>query len=970
MHYSIKIKLKTYLRNQFLENYFMTDEKLQNIRPDLKLHDPNNLILIDGSGYIFRAFYGLPSMTNEDGIPVNAVFGFTKMLLKLIDDIKPIYAAVIFDVARKTFRNDLYEEYKGNRSDPPEDLIPQFSIIRDATNAIGLPVVEMEGFEADDLIATYTKIGKDMKKKVIIISSDKDLMQLVDDNTILFDPMKQFWINDERVFEKFGVYPDKVIDVQSLAGDSSDNIPGVPGIGIKTAAELINQFGNLDQLLSRANEIKQNKRRENLIQFADQALLSRSLVTLKKDVPITFKIDDFMVNSLLDTQKLIPFLKIHGFKSLLNKYDNNEELATKQQNDPYQTNIIEQLAEYKNIQNYQLIDEIENLKKIIKQCYEYPFIAIDCETNSLNAKLSELVGISLSYKEGTGFYIPLRHGTSSNDNQSDFISNSNNSIKQINFSDAINLIKPLFEDPSVLKIGHNIKFDALVMRQVHNGNILLNPIADTMCISYVLDAGRVDSHKLDELALRELNHNTIKFDDVCGKGKNKILFNQLSPQEALDYAAEDADVTLSVYNRVLPRLINQKKFTVYKRLENPLVNVLTQMEDTGVIVNPIKLKEISNNLSQEIKNLELEIFNMSNKVFNIGSPKQLGEILFDDMKISGGKRSKNGSWQTSVEVLENISDAGHPIAKRILDWRHFSKLKSTYADALIEQMNPDTKRIHTSYSMVGASTGRLSSSNPNLQNIPIRTSEGRLIRTAFEPKEGSKLVSMDYSQIELRLIAHIADETKMLEAFNNELDIHTDTASKVFGIHLDQVSSEHRRKAKTINFGIIYGISSYGLSKQLKCSVNEAKDFINAYFSRFPRIRDYMEDIKQKLDIDGYVETLFNRRIYINGSDSKNQRLRGFAERQAINAPIQGTAADIIKLAMVQIHKNLSDYVDEVSMLMQVHDELVFEIKDNKIEKISNIIVQVMETANLPMVPLNVKLKVDTGYGDNWAEAH
>ena len=948
----------------------MTNDKEISLRPELKSHDPNNLILIDGSGYIFRAFYGLPPMTNQDGVPVNAVFGFTKMLLKLIDDLKPIYAAVIFDVARKTFRNEIYEDYKGNRSDPPEDLIPQFSIIRNATEAIGLPVVEMEGFEADDLIATYASLAQDMKKKVIIISSDKDLMQLVDDNIILFDPMKQFWINEDKVFEKFGVYPNKVIDVQSLAGDSSDNIPGVPGIGVKTAAELINQFDNLDQLLSRAAEIKQNKRRENLIQFADQARLSRSLVTLKKDVSVISKIEDFKISTLLDTKKLIPFLKTHGFKSLLNKYENYEEFETKEQIDTPHFNIVKEHKEYKKIQDYQLIDTTENLKKFVTECSEQSVIAIDCETNSLNAKSADLIGISISFKEGVASYVPLRHGNDLNINEPNFISSNSGSFEQIQFNDAISLMKPLLEDSSILKVGHNIKFDALVMRQPKNGSIILNPIADTMCISYVLDAGRVDNHKLDSLALRELQHETIKFEEICGKGKNKILFNELSPQEALDYAAEDADITLSVYNRVLPRIINDKKFTVYKRLENPLINVLIQMEDTGVIVNPIKLREISDNLSKEIKIVEEKIFNLSKKVFNVGSPKQLGEILFDEMKIKGGKKSKNGSWQTSVEVLENISDEGHPIAKLILDWRHFSKLRSTYADALIEQINPTTKRVHTSYSMVGASTGRLSSSNPNLQNIPIRTSEGRLIRTAFEPKDGFKLVSMDYSQIELRLIAHIADETKMLEAFNNDIDIHTDTASKVFGIRIDQVNSDHRRKAKTINFGIIYGISPYGLAKQLKCTSSEAKDFINAYFSRFPRIRDYMENIKQQLDLNGYVETLFKRRIYINGNDSKNQRLRGFAERQAINAPIQGTAADIIKIAMVQLHRNLSDHKDQISMLMQVHDELVFEINENKIEKFTNIILPIMETANLPIVPLNVKLKVDTGYGKNWAEAH
>ena len=948
----------------------MKNDNEPNTRPELKLNDPNNLILIDGSGYIFRAFYGLPPMTNPEGIPVNAVFGFTKMLLKLIDDLKPMYAAVIFDVARKTFRNEIYEDYKGNRSEPPEDLIPQFSIIRDATKAIGLPVVEMEGFEADDLIATYSTIAKNIKKKVIIISSDKDLMQLVDNDIILFDPMKQFWINQEQVFQKFGVYPDRVIDVQSLAGDSSDNIPGVPGIGIKTAAELINQFDNLDQLLARASEIKQNKKRENLIEFADQARLSRSLVTLKKDVSVISTIDDFKINSSLDTKKLIPFLKSHGFKSLLNKYENYEEQKSTEQFGLPQTSVMEKQKDYENLQDYQLIDTIEKLKKFLIECSNQSVISIDCETNSLNAKFADLIGISMSFKEGIACYIPLRHGNNLKTNEPDLISSDGNSFKQIPFSDVINLIKPLLEDTSILKIGHNIKFDALVMRQAQNGNIFLNPIGDTMSISYVLDAGRVDNHKLDSLALRELKHNTIKFEEICGKGKNKILFNDLSPQEALNYAAEDADVTLSVYNRILPRLINDKKFTVYKRLENPLIDVLTEMEDTGVIINPMKLKEISNNLSKNIVTLEEEIFKLSKKHFNIGSPKQLGEVLFDELKISGGKKSKNGSWQTSVEVLENIADDGNPIAQLILDWRHFSKLRSTYADALIEQINPETRRVHTNYSMVGASTGRLSSSNPNLQNIPIRTAEGRLIRTAFEPKAGFKLVSMDYSQIELRLIAHIADETKMLEAFNNNLDIHTDTASKVFGINIDEVNSDHRRKAKTINFGIIYGISPYGLAKQLKCSANEAKDFINAYFSRFPKIRDYMEDIKHQLDYNGYVETLFKRRVYINGNDSKNQRLRAFAERQAINAPIQGTAADIIKIAMIKVHKKISQYKDQISMLMQVHDELVFEMNENEIEKFTNIILPIMETANLPMVPLNVKLKVDSGYGKNWAEAH
>ena len=829
----------------------------------------------------------------------------------------------------------------------------------------------MEGFEADDLIATYANIALKLTKKAIVVSSDKDLMQLVDYNTLLFDPMKQLWVDDVKVYEKFGVPPKKVIDVQSLAGDSSDNIPGVPGIGIKTAAELINEYGNLDELLLRAGEIKQNKRRENLIEYADQARLSRSLVTLEKNVPVISEIEDFKINPVLDLNKLIPFLETHNFKSLINKFKNNEhnELRVSKSNS---TELIKNdIIEFKGSSDeYELINKATSLKEFIKNCYGQSIISVDCETNSLDAKTASLIGISISYSEGKACYIPLRHGLDLDNDQSDFISDNKTSYSQLPFLEAISIIRPLLEDSSILKVGHNIKYDALVMKQNHNGNILLHPIGDTMCLSYVVDPGRVDNHKLDSLAMRELNHKTIKYEDLCGKGKNKISFNQLSPSEALNYASEDADVTLAIYKKILPRLINDKKYTVYKRLENPLIQVLMKMEDEGIIVNPVKLKEISKNLSVEINKLEDKIYMMTNKKFNIGSPKQLGEILFDEMKIDGGKRSKNGSWQTSVEILENMSISGYEIADFILDWRHFSKLKSTYSDALINQINSESKRVHTSYSMVGASTGRLSSSNPNLQNIPIRTKEGRLIRTAFEAKEGFKLVSMDYSQIELRLIAHIADENKMIEAFNNELDIHADTASKVFGIPISDMTTDIRRKAKAINFGIIYGISSYGLAKQLKCSPSEAKSFINSYFDRFPKIKDYMEETKNSLYNDGYVETLFSRRIYINGGDSKNQNIRGFAERQAINAPIQGTAADIIKNAMIQIDKKLLNYNEDVSMLMQVHDELVFEIKNEKIHNIENIILPIMENANLPMVPLNVKLKVDTGYGDNWAEAH
>ena len=933
--------------------------------------DPNNLILVDGSGYIFRAFYGLPPMNNNDGVPVNAVFGFTSMLMKLMDDMKPKYVAVVFDVSRKTFRNDLYKDYKANRSSPPEELIPQFDLIRDATRAIGLPVIEMEGFEADDLIATYATLAPDVNKKAIIVSSDKDLMQLVNYNTLMLDPMKQIWINDQIVFEKFGVYPNKVIDVQSLAGDSSDNIPGVPGIGIKIAAQLINTYGGLDQLLLRAPEIKQNKRRENLIEFSDQALLSRDLVSLRKDVPITTSIDELEISPVLNLEEIIPFLELHGFKRLLQKLENNKSNENAKLDKSKDNNKkVAYKTNFSNVtKNYELILNISQLLEFINNCYLHSLIAIDCETNSLDAKTAMLVGISLSYDTGKACYIPLRHGKDFTDNQADLLSDNNN-FEQMPFDQVIEIIKPLLEDHSILKVGHNIKYDALVLNQINNGKINLFPVTDTMCLSYVVDAGRVLNHKLDDLAIRELDYQTIKFEDVCGKGKNQVKFNEISPTDALNYAAEDAAVTLELYKCLLPRVIEDKKLTVYKRLENPLINVLKNMENIGVLVNPKKLQDISNNLSVSIDSLENKIFKITGNKFNIGSPKQLGEILFEEMKIEGGKRSKNGSWQTSVDIIENISNDGHEIAELILDWRHFSKLKSTYSDALVKQINSKTNRVHTSYSMVGASTGRLSSSNPNLQNIPIRTDEGKLIRTAFEAKEGFTLVSMDYSQIELRLIAHIADENAMLEAFNQDFDIHADTASKVFNTAINEMTSDLRRKAKAINFGIIYGISPYGLAKQLKCSSNEAKDFITSYFKRFPKIRDYMEETKSALHENGFVETLFKRRIYISGGDAKNQNLRAFAERQAINAPIQGTAADIIKNAMVLIDRKLVDLSQDVSMLMQVHDELVFEINKNKISQIQNIILPIMETANLPMVNLNVNLKVDVGLGNNWSEAH
>ncbi len=924
--------------------------------------DKNNLILIDGSGYIFRAFYAIPSMTNPDGVPINAVYGFMNMMVKLINDFKSNNFAVFFDFSRKTFRNHIYENYKSNRASPPEELIPQFSIIKQGSKALGLPVIEMDGYEADDLIATFCKKANVESKNVIIISSDKDLMQLVDDNTVMLDPMKNVWIDSEMVCEKFGVKPEQVIDVQSLAGDSSDNVPGVPGIGLKIAAELINKFGSLDKLFLKINEIKQNKRRENLNEFKEQAIISRKLVTLKKDVPIKLKLEELKADIDLQNDKLKKFLTENNFKRL---FDRLNRQSSSKNNKEINVNFAERKKDYK------LITKLKELDELIGICKTKDILAIDCETDSLNAKSTNLVGISICYDRGKASYIPLRHGKiNNNSNLLDFENNFQKNITQIDFEIVIEKLKPIFENQAILKIGHNIKFDSLVLNQRKNGSINLSPLGDTMCISYVLNLGKIENHKLDTLALSELNYNTIKFEEVCGKGVNQKTFDQIDPKDAFNYAAEDADVALELYKKLYSKLFLEKKYAVYEKLEKSLIPVISEIENNGILVNKNTLNQISYQLGIKIKTLENEIFKISKTNFNIGSPKQLGEILFEKMKLGGGKKSKNGSWQTSVNVLKELSFNDHKIANHILNWRHFSKLRSTYSEALVDQINPNTNRIHTSYSMVGTSTGRLSSSEPNLQNIPIRTEEGRLIRKAFESKENHLLLSMDYSQIELRLIAHIASEKSMIEAFNNNLDIHADTASKVFNVPIKDMDSTIRRSAKAINFGIIYGISPFGLAKQLSCTNSEAKYFIDSYFKRFPNIREYMEKIKKELYENGFVETLFGRKININGIDSKNQNLRFFAERQAINAPIQGTAADIMKLAMVKLSNNFINRNSDTKILLQVHDELVFEVHENELENEIDIIKPIMEQANLPMKSLNVNLKVEEGYAKNWSDAH
>ena len=940
------------------------------------------LLLIDGSGYIFRAFHALPPMTRADGTPVNAVYGFTAMVMKLVDDLAPEHVAVVFDSARKTFRNDIYAEYKANRSDPPEELVPQFDLVRDATTALSLPQLELPGFEADDLIATYAGVAEAAGLDTVIVSSDKDLMQLVRGGISMLDPMKQRRISDAEVVERFGVMPDKVVDVQALAGDSTDNVPGVPGIGVKTAAELINSYGDLDTLLARAEEIKQPKRRENLIQFAEQARISRDLVRLRDDTPMPLPLADLQ-RLPRDMEKLRAFLSAQDFKRLLARIgdDGGDALraapAIRSMGgapQPVSDASAAPAAAAVDTAAYQLVSDTDTLESWVAAARKQGFLAVDTETSSLNAAAAELVGISMALGPGKACYVPLRHGGAAvtGDGQSglDFDAAPETTSPQIPFDKAIGILKPLFEDPSVLKIGHNLKYDSHVLLRPLNGGIHLTPVDDTMCLSYVLDSGRVGGHSMDYLAGHWLDHQTIKYEDVCGKGAKQVPFGSLTPEAALDYAAEDADITLRLWQLLRPRLATEGVASVYERLERPLIPVLAQMENAGITVDPTILARMSNDFATRMGVLQTEIHALADGEFNIASPKQLGEILFDRMGLKGGKKSKTGAYSTSADILEMLAAEGVDIAQKVLDWRQLAKLKSTYADALVESIHPETGRVHTSFSMVGASTGRLSSSDPNVQNIPIRTAEGRQIRTAFVAAPGCKLISADYSQIELRLVAHVAGESSMIEAFRDGVDIHARTASEVFGIPLDAMDGETRRRAKAINFGIIYGISGFGLARQLGIGQGEARDYIAAYFENFPGIRTYMDSIKTEARETGYVETLFGRRIHINGIASSNQAQRGFAERQAINAPIQGSAADIIKRAMVRLPPAMQNAGIDARMLLQVHDELIFEIEDHLADAAVSVITAVMESAAAPVLELAVPLVADAGIGSSWADAH
>jgi len=925
-----------------------------------------HICLVDGSTYIFRAYHALPPLTRKsDGFPVGAISGFCNMLDKLVREEKEkkgiTHLVVVFDASGKTFRNEIYPEYKANRSEAPEDLIPQFPVIRKATSAFSIPFVELLGYEADDLIASYAEEAQKHNMKVTIVSSDKDLMQLVSDNVSMLDTMKGRVFKKEDVFDKFGVYPEKVIDVQSLAGDSVDNIPGIPGIGIKTAALLINEYGDLDGLFENSEKIKQKKRRENIIEFENQAYLSKKLVTLKNDVPLPIPIKETVLKEI-DAEKLISFLKEMEFKTLTEKKSkelniDSDKIKASDQVEKFEKKIIENPNEIEKInskfdrENYQIIQSLDKLKQWKLKAENIGYVAFDTETNSLDAVEADMVGFSLCTSENDACYVPLLH--EEND-------------KQIDFDQAIDILKSILEDNGIKKILHNMKFDALV---VDKYNINIKNYDDTMLMSYSIGSGGI-RHKLDTLIKYYFDHDAISFKDLIGSGKDKKTFQELLIKEAGKYAAEDADMTLRLWKRFKSSMVQDKQVKIYEIIEKPLAQVIMNMENHGISVDVNKLNELSVNFEEKLKNLEKYCYKLIGEEINLGSPKQVGEILFDKLELPGGKKTSTGSWSTNAEILENLANEGYDFPKALLEWRALSKLKTTYTDTLPTYLNIKTNRIHSSFAMATTSTGRLASSDPNLQNIPIRSDDGRMIRKAFIPEKGNVLISSDYSQIELRLIAHIANERNLINAFLDEIDIHSSTASEVFNIPLNDMTPDIRRNAKAINFGIIYGISAFGLAKQLNISRTEASEFIKAYFKKYPSIRDYMDETKKYANENGYVKTLLGRKCLVEEINSKNAATRSFMERAAINAPIQGSAADIIKRAMIILgnHKNLAKL--ETKMLLQVHDELIFETKKENCEESMRIIKKEMESANLPILNLNVPLIADTNFGNNWDEAH
>lgn len=927
--------------------------------------DPRHVYLVDGSGFIFRAFHGIPSMSRADGTPINAVYGFTNMLMKLLNETDADHVAVIFDAARKTFRSDIYPQYKAHRPPPPEDLVPQFPLIREATRAFNMPCIELEGFEADDLIATYAAHAVAKGARVTIVSSDKDLMQLVGDGVEMFDPLKNKIIATAEVIEKFGVPPDKVIDVQALCGDPTDNVPGVPGIGIKTAAQLIVEYGDLDTLLARAGEIKQPKRRETLVTNADMARISRDLVTLKRDVPVVEPLDSFALRKPAP-EMLIQYLQEMGFKSILARLQtmNGAKLPTTVAvpATPDPSRIVTSPAAEVATQ-YELVLTIEALDRWIADATRIGTVAIDTETTSLDSMRCDLVGVSLAIAPGRACYIPVKHAPA--EAQGSLLLGGPDAApeapKLIPRAEILARLKLLCADPAVLKVGHNIKYDMQVLASC---GIAVAPLDDTMLLSYVLD-GASHGHGLDELAELHCGHTNIKFSEVCGSGKTQITFDRVPLDKALGYAAEDADITLRLHRLLKARLLTEHMVTVYETLERPLVPVIVAMERQGVKVDQNALMALSAEFGRRMGELEAEIHRLAGHEFNVGSPQQLGKVLFEELGLPGGKKTKTGQWATGADALEDLAAQGHDLPARLLDWRQLSKLKGTYTDALVAQINPDTKRVHTSYAMALTTTGRLSSSDPNLQNIPIRTEEGRKIRGAFVAEPGFTILSADYSQIELRLVAHVADIAGLKEAFRSGADIHAITASQVFGVPVEGMDSSVRRRAKAINFGIIYGISAFGLAQQLGISNGEAKAYIDAYFARFPEIRDYMEKAKEEARANGFVTTLFGRKVFVPDINAKGAQ-RAFGERAAINGPIQGGAADIIKRAMIRLPAELCRAGLSARMLLQVHDELVFEVPDGEIDATRALVKQVMEAA----ASLDVPLVVETGIGPSWDEAH
>ena len=1002
----------------------------------------DHLFLIDGSGYIFRAYHALPPLTRKsDGLPVGAVSGFCNMLWKLMQDardtdvgITPTHLAVIFDYSSKTFRNELYPEYKANRSAPPEDLVPQFGLIRQATKAFDLPCIEMEGFEADDLIATYCRMAREAGADATIISSDKDLMQLVGPSVWMYDPMKDRQIGIPEVVEKWGVPPEKMIDLQALTGDSVDNVPGVPGIGPKTAALLLEQFGDLDTLLVRAGEIKQEKRREAIIANAEKARISRLLVTLKDDVPNVEPLEDFVLQPP-NGPKLIAFLKALEFTTLTRRVaeasgtdaaeiepatvkvefgdaahgpdvGSGGSLPLEGRVSPKATGGVASaglnsegtssataltppgpaghpphkgegdtpaaLAAARaeaatstpfDVKSYACIRDIAELYRWMDEAREAGIVAFDTETTSLDPMQAELCGFSIATAPGRAAYVPVGHKTGAGD-----LLGGGLVENQIPIRDALAALKPLLEDPSVLKIAQNLKYDLVV---INRHGIDVKPYDDTMLMSYVTDGGTNGGHGMDALSEKWLGHKPIAFKDVSGSGKSFQTFDMVALDQATCYAAEDADVTLRLWLVLKPRLVAKGLVSVYERLERPLVPVLANMEQRGISIDRQILSRLSGELAQGAARIEDEIYALVGERINIGSPKQLGEILFGRMGLPGGSKTKTGQWSTSAQLLEDLAAEGHELPRKIVDWRQLTKLKSTYTDALPGFVNPETGRVHTSYALASTTTGRLSSSDPNLQNIPVRTAEGRKIRTAFVAEPGHKLISADYSQIELRVLAHVADIPQLKQAFADGADIHAITASEMFNVPVEGMPSEIRRRAKAINFGIIYGISAFGLANQLSIPREEAGSYIKKYFERFPGIRDYIEETKEFARREGYVETIFGRRIHYPEIRSPNPSVRAFNERASTNARLQGTAADIIRRAMIRMDAALANAgLDAVRMLLQVHDELIFEAREDDVEGAIPVIREVMENAAMPAVAMSVPLNVDARAAHNWDEAH